>query len=91
MATELQTPIAISGPVLTHEVFAHVHNPAEGWIYSTRMLGWLDGGVFVEHGESSRTVRIEGADYDAVVNAGSAPGRFWPEDVVAKHREILAR
>jgi len=91
MATELSEPVAIPGPTLTHEQYAYTHIPAAQRVISSRLLGWLDGDEFVEYPASTETVEIAGADYDALVNTGSAPGRFWPEDVATKHREIQAR
>lgn len=92
LTTAVQRETPFGTETYTHESFDYRHDPRAARVRSHRALGVLEGGAFrpspVPMGEN---VTIEGADYDALCSSGSAAGRFWPEDVVSKHREIAAR
>lgn len=102
MIYELATPIEVQTPhgtlTLTHEEFyQYTHLSDQQQIRTHRRFGSLDlEGRFVSASAwyPDESVIIEGAEYDALLAedpaTGKKAGKFWPSDVVGKHREIAA-
>jgi hypothetical protein len=89
LAQSLSAEGAFGAVELTHEEWDFTARADS--VSSRRRLGVVHGGVFVVFDQATEELVIDGADFAALAASGSADGRFWPEDVRAKHAEILAR
>jgi hypothetical protein len=89
MATLLETTVTIPKIVLDHEAFEYTVLEDQRRILCTRQIGKMVDGAFRSY--LVEQVTIEGEDYDTLLDSGSSPGRYWPEDVKRMHGEIHGR